>query len=53
MAKSAPETLFASYLYVLALDPPDLAWEYLRRRTDYRQEWRDRGAAARFGLCFC
>lgn len=53
MAESVSETPFASYLYVLALDPPDLAWEYLRRRIDYRQQWRDRGAAARFGLFFC
>jgi hypothetical protein len=52
MAKSAPPTAFAAYLYMLTLDSPDLAWEYLRRRTDYRVEWREREAAARFGLCF-
>jgi hypothetical protein len=52
MDEAAPETPFAAYLYILALDPPDLAWEYLRRRTDYRQQWRDRSAGARFGLCF-
>ncbi len=53
MAVAAPETPFAAYLYLLALDPPDLAWEYLRRRFDYRQAWRDSSAGARFGLCFC
>lgn len=53
MAESVSETPFAGYLYVLALDPPDLAWEYLRRRIDYRRQWRDQGAGDRFGLCFC
>lgn len=52
MAEATPAIAFAAYLYVLTLDPPDLAWEYLRRRPDYRTDWRDGGAAARFGLCF-
>jgi hypothetical protein len=51
MVKPAP-TPFAAYLYVLTLDLPDLGWEYLRRRPDYRTLWRQRGAAERFGLCF-
>ncbi|MCI2810678.1 DUF7011 domain-containing protein [Eoetvoesiella caeni] len=29
----------AAYLYVLHLDGPALAWEYLRRHPDYRQDW--------------
>ncbi|UPT36797.1 DUF2285 domain-containing protein [Pseudomonas amygdali] len=29
----------AAYLYVLHLDGPALAWEYLRRNTDYRRDW--------------
>ena len=48
----------AAYLYTLDLDGPALAWEYLRRRADYREHWartgsrqRDRGAA-RWGLRF-
>lgn len=52
MEYSVSATPFAAYLYVLTIDPPDLAWEYLRRRADYRQTWRQRGAAERFGLCF-
>ncbi len=30
----------AAYLYVLHLDGPALAWEYLRRHPDYRHDWR-------------
>jgi hypothetical protein len=30
----------AAYLYVLHLDGPALAWEYLRRHPDYRRDWR-------------
>ena len=47
----------AAYLYVLNLDGPSLAWEYLRRNADYRQDC-DRGArdsvyfAERWGLVF-
>lgn len=29
----------AAYLYVLHLDKPALAWEYLRRHPDYRRDW--------------
>lgn len=29
----------AAYLYVLHLDGPALAWEYLRRNADYRRDW--------------
>lgn len=29
----------AAYLYVLHLDSPALAWEYLRRHPDYRHDW--------------
>jgi len=29
----------AAYLYVLHLDGPALAWEYLRRHPDYRLDW--------------
>src|SRR5699024_862920 len=40
----------AAYLYTLHLDGPALAWEYLRRNSDYRRDWlrrRRRGGAAR------
>lgn len=30
----------AAYLYVLHLDGPALAWEYLRRHPDYQRDWR-------------
>lgn len=44
----------AAYLYTLHLDGPALAWEYLRRNTDYRQDWLHRRrrseAAQRWGL---
>lgn len=30
----------AAYLYVLHLDDPALAWEYLRRHSGYRRDWR-------------
>ena len=34
----------AAYLYVLHLDGPALAWEYLRRDPDYQRDWlRSRG----------
>ncbi|GBC54741.1 DUF2285 domain-containing protein [Pseudomonas aeruginosa] len=44
----------AAYLYVLHLDGPALAWEYLRRHPDYRHDWLRRRrrpeAAGRWGL---
>ena len=44
----------AAYLYVLHLDGPALAWEYLRRDPDYRRDWlrrrRHPDAAQRWGL---
>jgi hypothetical protein len=44
----------AAYLYVLHLDGPALAWEYLRRDQDYRRDWlrrrRHPDAAQRWGL---
>jgi hypothetical protein len=43
----------AAYLYVLHLDGPALAWEYLRRDPDYRRDWlrrRQPGTAQRWGL---
>jgi hypothetical protein len=29
----------AAYLYMLHLRPAELAWEYLRRNSDFRAEW--------------
>lgn len=44
----------AAYLYVLHLDGPALAWEYLRRHPDYRRDWQRRqrrsDLARRWGL---
>jgi len=44
----------AAYLYVLHLDGPALAWEYLRRDPDYRRDWlrrhHHRDTAQRWGL---
>ncbi len=44
----------AAYLYVLHLDGYALAWEYLRRHPDYRQDWLRRirrpEVAQRWGL---
>ncbi|MDR0780088.1 MAG: DUF2285 domain-containing protein [Pseudomonadales bacterium] len=44
----------AAYLYVLYLDGPALAWEYLRRNPDYRLDWlrrhRRSDAAQSWGL---
>jgi len=44
----------AAYLYVLHLDGPALAWEYLRRNPEYRRDWLLRGdipqVAQRWGL---
>ena len=44
----------AAYLYVLHLDGPALAWEYLRRDPDYQRDWLHRQrhpeVAQRWGL---
>jgi hypothetical protein len=45
----------AAYLYVLHLDGPSLAWEYLRRNPEYRRTWqhhrhRPQHEAQRWGL---
>lgn len=44
----------AAYLYVLHLDGPALAWEYMRRHPNYRRDWLRRRrrpeAAHRWGL---
>jgi hypothetical protein len=29
----------AAYLYILRLNEPQIAWEYLRRNSDYRADW--------------
>ncbi|MBH1411238.1 DUF7011 domain-containing protein [Pseudomonas fluorescens] len=44
MADRSPEGWYptAAYLYVLHLDGPALAWEYLRRHPDYRRDWQRR-----------
>lgn len=45
--RAAPWYPVAAYLYVLRLDGPGLAWEYLRRHPDYQRDWlRRRGDAA-------
>lgn len=33
----------ASYLYIVSLDPPGLAWEYLRRNDGYCNDWQHHG----------
>jgi hypothetical protein len=43
----------AAYLYILHLDGPALAWEYLRRNRDYQRDWQQRASfpiAQRWGL---
>ncbi len=42
---AAPWRATAAYLYVLELDAPALAWEYLRRHPAYRAAWRRAGRA--------
>ena len=37
----------AAYLYVLHLDGPALAWEYLRRNPDYRLDWQQQQSGRR------
>lgn len=39
VARPPPWHASAAYLYVLHLDGPALAWEYLRRHPGYRQAW--------------
>lgn len=36
----------AAYLYLLSIDTPGLAWEYLRRNDGYIADWSRYGAAA-------
>lgn len=45
-ARPPPWHASAAYLYVLQLDGPALAWEYLRRHPGYRQAWRVQAADA-------
>ena len=48
----------AASLYIVSLDPPGLAWEYLRRNDGYRSDWErharlgDPKTAAPWGLLF-
>lgn len=47
----------AAYLYILSLDGPGRAWEYLRRNDAYRLHWKgrqrgDTAIAAFWGLRF-
>jgi hypothetical protein len=52
----APWGVSAAYLYVLDLDDPALAWEYLRRHPGYHSDWASRQRAvsfARWGLRCC
>ncbi len=56
MADRSAESWYptAAYLYILHLDGPALAWEYLRRHPDYRRDWlrrrRRSDTAHRWGL---
>lgn len=49
----------AAYLYVLHLDSIALAWEYLRRNSNYRRDWEQFGqwhpawGARNWGLNCC
>lgn len=45
---SAPWAMSAAYLYLLDLDDPALAWEYLRRHPDYRSDWARRKRVVSF-----
>lgn len=42
----------AAYLYVLHLDGPALAWEYLRRNPDYRRDWLRRRRQPKAAQCW-
>lgn len=46
VARPPPWHASAAYLYVLHLDGPALAWEYLRRHPGYPQAWRAQAADA-------
>ncbi len=37
----------AAYLYILGLDAPGRAWEYLRRNAGYEADWRRHGRPQR------
>lgn len=48
-----PWGVTAAYLYILNLDGPALAWEYLRRHSQYREDWASHRCTAcseRWGL---
>lgn len=45
---STPWGVSAAYLYVLDLDNPALAWEYLRRHPGYRSDWMRRKRVVSF-----
>jgi hypothetical protein len=45
---SVPWGISAAYLYVLDLDDPALAWEYLRRNPGYRADWARRKRVVSF-----
>lgn len=52
-----PDPSTAAYLYILSLDGPGRAWEYLRRNAVYRLNWEgrtpgDNAVAALWGLRF-
>ncbi|SIR52644.1 transcriptional regulator domain-containing protein [Pseudacidovorax sp. RU35E] len=55
-APPAPWCAGGAYLYLLELDGPALAWEYLRRHPSYRGGWqqgrwcRPDGELKRWGL---
>lgn len=42
----------AAYLYVLHLDAPGTAWEFLRRNLLYREHWHASGEETCWGLAF-
>ena len=51
------DLLPSAYLYLLGMDDPCLAWEYLRRNGGYRLTWNERsanpsGSAEPWGLRF-
>lgn len=43
----------AAYLFVLHLDGPSLAWEYLRRNPDYRFDWQHHRGEEAEAQCWC